>query len=192
MIKKKTKQEMLLEAGLDVFAEKGFEKTTIDDIVAKAGCGKGTFYRYFKNKESLFEKLDEDFLEELEKAFKENCRVSMMPRDYLLAALNTTLQVFSLNRRIGLIRFERDFRMTSEQRFESSRKIINKLFIISNDLEKFRKEGKIKNFNSETITLTLIGAAHFFMFREFKLNIPHTQKEIEETIDILFYGVKPE
>ena len=93
---------------------------------------------------------------------------------------------------IGMVRFERDFRLTSEQRLESSRKIIKKLFFISNYLGKAREAGKIRNFNGETIAQTLIGAAHFLMFREFKLNIPYTQQEIEETVDILYFGVRPE
>lgn len=54
MAKKKTKREQLLEAGIEVFVEKGFEKATIDEIVIRAGCGKGTFYRYFSQKEALF------------------------------------------------------------------------------------------------------------------------------------------
>ena len=57
MSKRKTKRELLLEAGLDLFCEKGFEKTTIDDIIARADCGKGTFYRYFDNKDSLYSEL---------------------------------------------------------------------------------------------------------------------------------------
>lgn len=41
-------------AALEVFAEKGFAATRLEDIAAKAGASKGTVYLYFKNKEALF------------------------------------------------------------------------------------------------------------------------------------------
>jgi AcrR family transcriptional regulator len=40
-------------AALDLFAEKGFEETTIDDIVAAAGTSRRTFFRHFESKRDL-------------------------------------------------------------------------------------------------------------------------------------------
>lgn len=37
-----------------VFLEHGFEKTSVDDIAARAGASKATMYKYFGNKEGLF------------------------------------------------------------------------------------------------------------------------------------------
>ena len=47
---KLSKRNALLKTAFDLFAEKGFAKTTISDIVEKAGLAKGTFYLYFKDK----------------------------------------------------------------------------------------------------------------------------------------------
>jgi AcrR family transcriptional regulator len=41
-------------AALEVFAEKGFAATRLDDIAARAGVSKGTVYLYFEHKEALF------------------------------------------------------------------------------------------------------------------------------------------
>ena len=46
----------------DVFFEKGFGSSTVDDIVAKAKVARGTFYLYFPNKRAIFEALVDDFL----------------------------------------------------------------------------------------------------------------------------------
>ena len=54
---KKKKKETLLTAAYELFQEKGFSRTTISDIVEKAGLAKGTFYLYFKDKFDLREKL---------------------------------------------------------------------------------------------------------------------------------------
>lgn len=43
----------IIEAALFVFEQKGYGQARIEDIVAQAKMGKGTFYRYFKNKEDL-------------------------------------------------------------------------------------------------------------------------------------------
>ena len=46
---KKQKNTTLLQTSFELFTEKGFTKTTISDIVNRAGLAKGTFYLYFKH-----------------------------------------------------------------------------------------------------------------------------------------------
>ncbi|ASJ01434.1 TetR/AcrR family transcriptional regulator [Thermococcus gorgonarius] len=50
-------REKLVSAAMELFAKKGFDKTTVDEIVAKAGVAKGTFYLYFKSKDDLIKEL---------------------------------------------------------------------------------------------------------------------------------------
>jgi AcrR family transcriptional regulator len=45
----------IIEAGLLEFAERGFEAARLDDVARRAGIAKGTIYRYFANKDALFE-----------------------------------------------------------------------------------------------------------------------------------------
>lgn len=47
------RREELLRIAREIFAEKGFEATTISEIVARAGVAQGTFYWYFPSKKSL-------------------------------------------------------------------------------------------------------------------------------------------
>jgi len=50
-----------------VFATKGgYYETYLEDVIKKAKIGKGTFYKYFKNKEDLFICLLNTFLDEWE------------------------------------------------------------------------------------------------------------------------------
>ncbi|MCM2392805.1 TetR family transcriptional regulator [Streptomyces albipurpureus] len=44
-------REVLAEAAFELFLERGFEQTTVDDIVARAGVGRRSFFRYFPSKE---------------------------------------------------------------------------------------------------------------------------------------------
>jgi TetR/AcrR family fatty acid metabolism transcriptional regulator len=58
----KDKRKRILRAAEIVFAEKGYESATIQDIASAAGVGDGTVYDYFRNKEDLlFNTLKEGF-----------------------------------------------------------------------------------------------------------------------------------
>lgn len=50
---KKPSRELLLEAATDVIRTKGYTSTTVDDLCAKAGVSKGTFFHNFSSKEEL-------------------------------------------------------------------------------------------------------------------------------------------
>jgi mycofactocin system transcriptional regulator len=51
--KRSTTSEELEHIAFGLFAAKGFEQTTIDDIAAAAGIGRRTFFRYFPSKNDV-------------------------------------------------------------------------------------------------------------------------------------------
>ncbi len=56
-LNKKKKEDALYNTAFELFTTKGTNKTTISDIVEKAGVAKGTFYLYFKDKYDIRNKL---------------------------------------------------------------------------------------------------------------------------------------
>lgn len=50
---RKRRLREIAEAGLALFLERGIAGPSIDDIVSRAAIAKGSFYRYFKDKEDL-------------------------------------------------------------------------------------------------------------------------------------------
>ena len=56
---RKRRRSQIAEAALGLFVEAGVELTSIDQIVAAAGVAKGSFYRYYADKEALVEALFE-------------------------------------------------------------------------------------------------------------------------------------
>ncbi|MGD1075472.1 MAG: TetR family transcriptional regulator, partial [Thermodesulfovibrionales bacterium] len=46
-------REKIFRVALQLLAERGFSATTIDAIAEGADIGKGTFFNYFENKESI-------------------------------------------------------------------------------------------------------------------------------------------
>lgn len=64
---KLARREEILEAAKSVFADKGFDAATVDEIAERADLSKGSIYGYFKSKEDLFASLMES---EIDKLFK--------------------------------------------------------------------------------------------------------------------------
>ena len=53
----------LLDAGAELFAEKGYEATTMTEIASRAGAAIGSLYQFFPSKEALAEALFNRFAE---------------------------------------------------------------------------------------------------------------------------------
>ena len=51
---KQSRRLEIVNAALKVFCKKGYDGTTINDIVKKAKCSQGLFYHYFNSKKEIF------------------------------------------------------------------------------------------------------------------------------------------
>ena len=61
--KKRRTRNAIMEAAVRLFSEKGFEKTSIEQLALAAGIGKGTIYSYFQTKTEIFHAFCEDELD---------------------------------------------------------------------------------------------------------------------------------
>ena len=52
--RKEARPEEITAAALELFVERGYAATRLEDVAARAGVSKGTLYLYFANKEELF------------------------------------------------------------------------------------------------------------------------------------------
>ena len=59
------KRREILDAGLRVFAERGYHGTSVPEVAAAAHVGIGTLYRYFANKDALVNEVYRDAKERL-------------------------------------------------------------------------------------------------------------------------------
>jgi len=64
-------RERLYRAALDLFAERGFLRTTVEDITEAADVGKGTFFNYFPTKEHILAEFGGAYLEAVQKGLEE-------------------------------------------------------------------------------------------------------------------------
>ena len=59
----------LMDAGAELFAEKGYEATTMTEIASRAGAAIGSLYQFFPSKEALAEALFNRFAERAAASF---------------------------------------------------------------------------------------------------------------------------
>ncbi len=57
MKKGEKRKKMLLRIAYDMFLTRGYENTSVDEIIEKAQIAKGTYYYYFQSKEQMLEEV---------------------------------------------------------------------------------------------------------------------------------------
>jgi AcrR family transcriptional regulator len=107
------KSELILNAALKVFSQKGIYETRLEDIAAEAGFSKASLYNYYPNKETIILSLTtrewENFIEQLNgspeyeindsQSFEENIR------RYLLLSFKTFRKHFHFIATINILEF---------------------------------------------------------------------------------------
>ncbi len=59
-LKKEDRKEQIKKAALELFSERGYRNTSVQDIVEKIGYSKGGFYNCYESKDELFKDILDD------------------------------------------------------------------------------------------------------------------------------------
>ena len=89
-----TRQKQILDVASRVFSKKGFASTQVDEIADLAGLGKGTVYRYFKNKKNLFLSVVDRGIESLKDLALEAMAKEKEPLDKIKKVIEVYLKFF--------------------------------------------------------------------------------------------------
>ncbi|MHA7964271.1 TetR/AcrR family transcriptional regulator [Paenibacillus sp. CAU 1782] len=85
-------KEALLRRAESLFAEFGFAKTSIDEIVKHEQLTKGAFYYHFKDKKTIFEQVVDRFLNEMVQQINRAIADKKDPWERAMTALNMYLE----------------------------------------------------------------------------------------------------
>jgi AcrR family transcriptional regulator len=84
--RKDSRPSELLRAALDLFTERGFAATRLDDVAKMAGVSKGTLYLYFPSKEDLFKACVRETIVPMIEDFKTRILTQNLPAQAMLRA----------------------------------------------------------------------------------------------------------
>ena len=88
--------EVILDAAAELFAESGFETTTMEAIAARAGTSIGSLYQFFSNKHAIFRALAERSLDRSRNLFEQMPPQELLERPWteLLDAIIDSFAAF--------------------------------------------------------------------------------------------------
>lgn len=162
-MKAESRRRHILQCAKKLFAEHGYYKTQISDIIREAKIARGTVYQYFENKDDIFVTLLENFYDSWEKAVALNLQDinlnKISAKQYIFHRIKNTLEFLhadpdlcSIVLRMG-IGLHKDFDFLI-QRFEN--KILN---LIISDLELGMNYGNVRSdINIELVANIIAGA----------------------------------
>ncbi|WP_202709793.1 TetR/AcrR family transcriptional regulator [Sporosalibacterium faouarense] len=64
-------KDKIIKVAYELFSSKGYEKTTIGEIIKQAECSKGGFYHHFKSKEEILEVIVSNYVDTLSELFND-------------------------------------------------------------------------------------------------------------------------
>ena len=154
------KRKRILEAALNVFAERGFYNAKVSEVARAAGVADGTIYLYFQNKDDLLIRLFEDRMEFIITRLNEElARSDKAPAEQLrrmiLMHLNLAIQQPKLAEFIT-VELRQSARFVKE--YENPR-FLEYLRILRDIVERGQREGAIRSgLDSRLIVRAIFGA----------------------------------
>lgn len=98
------KQQNILNAAAEIFAEKGYYQTSIQSITQKAGVSTGTFYIYYKNKEEVLLAIYSQFSESLNNIIEKKISASYSDSiEKLIVCTASVVKFYASNSSLSLI-----------------------------------------------------------------------------------------
>jgi AcrR family transcriptional regulator len=93
IVDKEKKRKQIAKAAIDIFAWKGFEQTTIQEIADAAGIGKGTFYEYYETKEDIMGDIARELFRQSQELVDNSYMKIKDPREKLILLINESLRI---------------------------------------------------------------------------------------------------
>lgn len=180
----KTKRK-IFETSMKLFAEKGYDATSIEDITATVGVAKGTLYYHFSSKEEIFNFLIEEGI----KLLQNSVDIKIQKLDNYIDKLKAVILI-----EIKIVNKYEDFiTMLLGQYYgkgirnkKCQQHVYEYIHKIEEIVEEGMKKGQIKYGNSKVMASEIYGVIAstlvYKMKNEENINVIKLYREFESTI----------
>lgn len=156
------KRDEIISAAIGLFIKNGLGGTSIDDIAAEAHIGKGTFYRYFKDKNDLFIECAESIFNEMYSNVWDEIKNEKNIEKRLLRRARAFFD--SYPKWIDMMNLLRNASVGSDRFFkEKFRSVLDYVTKpIAHDLEILKKQGRMRpDTDCREVAFVLMGIAEY-------------------------------
>lgn len=191
---KTARRNEIMEAGLQLFAEKDYHEVTVDEIAERVGLSKGTLYLYFKNKEDLFFSIIQEKTDLLYQRLNATIEDDKPFTECLKNFVYTFLTFFEEHKPyFKIIHSERSRADTNDhyRLHQIGMKFFQMFIDIIDDLIKIGQRQKIvRKMESSALTKSLRGILNSFTFqRVFQGSSESLETETDQIVDLFLHGV---
>lgn len=154
-------KEKIIKSAIECFSKYGYDGTSVDRICESARISKGSFFYYFPTKQSLFLEILNRWLEDINRNMEELIKTSADIRTKLLNLSMSLIDILTTGEKEISLTFEFWSRALHDE--ETFKRIISMFEkyrnYFSDLLEEDRKNGKIKNVETEVLSYTIVSFA---------------------------------
>ncbi len=153
------KKDLIINAAIKVFADKGFYTANVADVAKEAGVADGTIYLYFKNKDDLLISLFETKMEEILQRFSFLIDNNQSAEEKLRQFIHLYFQMIEEDQNLAEV-FQVELRQSSKfLKDYHNQKFIDFLNLIGDILHQGQSDGQFKtDISIHTMKLIIFGA----------------------------------
>jgi len=179
----------ILEAAAQVFANKGYHDTKVDDIVLTSKTSKGAFYFYFPSKQDIFMALVDTFAEMLEQRLHDRMDRETSGLARVDVALRVCLETFGQYRALAKIALVQATGLGAA--FEEKRRAVNDRFIaiIRKYLDEAVADSSIPALDTNIAACAWMGALNEIVLRWVYTGEPDPERSLPALRTLLLRSV---
>lgn len=158
-------RERILDAAIEVIAQRGYSSAGIQEIVELSGTSKGSFYFHFPSKEEMVASLVERMSDKLIARIQYAANAQPTPLHRLVASLDELMAIFSRQHNIARVLLLNiiGHGKATDRKFLPMRERFSGL--IKRDLDEAIKAGQIASTDTELASQMWVGALYEVILR---------------------------
>jgi AcrR family transcriptional regulator len=176
-----------LDEALSLFSERGFEKTTVADIVGQCDIARGTFYNYFPDMNSLFDALINQLNQRIIEAIQHTRKQTDNLYDYLYGTFKSYFDLIGSEQMI-------QFHIVNQAYIRQSSYQSDLIKVIVKNLNRdLKSDLNIKAFNEKyeflLLSYMLVGSPPELFLATHTTDINLSSEQLATFLSKLFYKV---
>lgn len=180
----------ILQAALELFAEKGYHNTSMSAIADQAGVGKGTLYWHFSSKEELFQMLimerGKSLFQKLHTSFSQDLSPEVILKDLIHVIVTFIVE----HRLLALVMLNDILKTGDEFKKMICQKHIYLIHAVQQLIERGMEDGVFRQGSARGMTIAILGMINsvnaYFLFGE----VEDITSLTESYYQMILHGIK--